>query len=56
LTDEANVFDNSEGFLSIVVPEYGNDGMSSVSKWAIYRCGKDGKFYRLSTDEIESFL
>ncbi len=52
--DETYAFDTSEGFLSIVVPEFGSHVMASLSKCAIYRCEADEKFHRLTTEEIEN--
>lgn len=52
-TDETHAFDTSEGFLSIVVPEFGIHGLETL-KCAIYVCGANGKFHRLTIEEIES--
>ncbi len=51
--DEKNPFDSSEGFLSIVISEFGNQNTIFLSSCAIYQCGADEKFYKLSPQEIE---
>lgn len=51
--DEAYPFDTSEGFLSIVIPEFGNQSTNFLSSSAIYQCGLDEKFSKLTIQEIE---
>ena len=50
--DDTHAFALYEGFLSIVVPNFGKEGMDPLSKCAIYRCEADGKFRRLTEEEI----
>lgn len=54
--DEQNPFDTSEGFLSVVIPEYGKQHANLVKSCAIYRCGANGKFRQLSSQEIDEAI